>query len=154
MSRSGYDCCVENDWSLIRYRGQVASATRGKRGQALLRAALEALDALEDKRLAQGNMTEVDGCRCMLGVVAATRGQDEEAARLDALYDIEDDVGYIAEASSLFDIAEPLVREIVFENDECGPLGEAPERRFTRMRKWLMDNIRIDPPDGKDSPPT
>jgi hypothetical protein len=36
MSRSGYSDDLEN-WSLIRWRGAVASAIRGRRGQAFLR---------------------------------------------------------------------------------------------------------------------
>ena len=36
MSRSGYSDDLDN-WDLIRWRGQVSSAIRGKRGQGFLR---------------------------------------------------------------------------------------------------------------------
>lgn len=45
MSRSGYSEELDQ-WDLIRWRGQVASAIRGKRGQAFLRAMLAALSLL------------------------------------------------------------------------------------------------------------
>jgi hypothetical protein len=53
MGRAGYseDC---DGWALIRWRGAVTSAIRGKRGQAFLREMLDALDALPVKRIASG----------------------------------------------------------------------------------------------------
>lgn len=48
MSRSGYSNDGEN---IAMWRGQVASAIRGKRGQAFLRELVEALDAMPEKRL-------------------------------------------------------------------------------------------------------
>jgi hypothetical protein len=45
MSRSGYSD-DHSEWDLIRWRGAVASAIRGKRGQAFLRELLVALDAM------------------------------------------------------------------------------------------------------------
>ena len=42
MSRSGYSDSLEN-WDLIRWRGQVASAIRGKRGQQLLKELADAM---------------------------------------------------------------------------------------------------------------
>lgn len=45
MSRSGYNDYSIDNWDLIRWRGQVASAIKGKRGQAFLRELIEALVA-------------------------------------------------------------------------------------------------------------
>lgn len=50
MSRSGYNDDIDN-WALIKWRGQVASAIRGKRGQKMLRDLLAALDAMPEKSL-------------------------------------------------------------------------------------------------------
>ena len=50
MSRSGYHDGIDQ-WDLIRWRGAVASAIRGKRGQAFLREMLDALDALPEPKL-------------------------------------------------------------------------------------------------------
>lgn len=48
MSRSGYTSECEN---FAMWRGRVASATRGKRGQSFFRALLAALDAMPEKSL-------------------------------------------------------------------------------------------------------
>ena len=53
MSRSGYSDDAEN---VAMWRGQVANATRGRRGQKLLRDMVAALDAMPDKRLFQGHL--------------------------------------------------------------------------------------------------
>ena len=50
MSRSGYSDDLET-WQLIKWRGQVMSAIRGKRGQKFLRELLAALDAMPKKIL-------------------------------------------------------------------------------------------------------
>lgn len=63
MSRSGYIDELDQ-WDLIRYRGQVASAIRGKRGQAFLRDLLAALDAMPEKRLIAGTFERDDGDMC------------------------------------------------------------------------------------------
>jgi len=74
MTRSGYsDDCEQ--WSLIRWRGAVASSLRGERGQAFLREMIEALDALPEKALVE-NALEKDGEVCAMGAVGLKRGID------------------------------------------------------------------------------
>lgn len=51
MSRSGYSDDCDNTWQWIQWRGRVASAMRGKRGQAFLQEMLEAMAALPMRRL-------------------------------------------------------------------------------------------------------
>jgi hypothetical protein len=108
MSRSGY---IKDDGddplALGRWRGRVASALRGKRGQAFLRDLAASLDAMPERRLI-ANELEADGEFCALGVLGAARGID--MAKLDP-----DDEYQIAEA---FGIAPCMAQEIVFENDE------------------------------------
>ena len=77
MSRSGYveDFGDEDDrWAQIRWRGAVASAIRGKRGQAMLREVLAALDAMPEKTLAAHSLKNEDGDFCTLGALGAARG--------------------------------------------------------------------------------
>jgi len=109
MSRSGYDEDYGDDdpLALGRYRAQVASAIRGKRGQALLRELLAALDAMPDKRLVAGEL-EADGQFCALGVVGQARRMN--LASIDT-YDVES-------LAPKFNIAEQLAREIMLVNDE------------------------------------
>ena len=76
MSRSGYTEDSENDWALICWRGAVASAIRGKRGQAFLREMLAALDALPEKRLISEDLERADGQVCALGSVGKARNLD------------------------------------------------------------------------------
>jgi hypothetical protein len=140
MSRSGYN--DDYDISAVAmWRGQVASAIRGRRGQAFLRDLLAALEALPDKRLIADHM-ERDGCVCATGALGKARGVD--MTQIDKFIDAEDDdedvVAYwVAEA---FDIASPLAREVLYMNDE-GFFGvETDEQRYERMVGWVKSKIR------------
>lgn len=133
MSRSGYIDDYDNDWQLIMYRGAVASATRGTRGQKLLRDMLAALDALPEKKLIAGELEEA-GAVCALGAVGKARGID--MSHLDP-----EDAETVA---GTFGIAPALAREIVWENDECWR-NETPEQRFDRMRRWVASQIIGEP---------
>lgn len=143
MSRSGYsdDC---GGWDLIRWRGAVNSALKGKRGQTTLREIRDALDAMPVKELAADSLVSADGQFCTLGALGAARGMPLET--LDP-----DDPEGVAEK---FDIAPAMVREIVYENDEhpgfydhqAGKwVRETPERRWTRMRTWVEAHIQERP---------
>lgn len=161
MSRSGYSDDCEDQWGLIRWRGAVNSAINGKRGQAFLREALAALDAMPEKRLVTDEL-QADGDFCTLGVVGAARGLQLEKI------DTED----WQQLSHEFGISEALAREIMFENDQtfqdhmdkyvviCGPMRphypdwgkherrfivdnpRAPELRWNRMRAWIQKHIK------------
>lgn len=162
MSRSGYsdDYGDDDPLALGRYRAQVASAIRGKRGQALLRELLTALDSMPDKQLVAGEL-EVAGQFCALGVVGQARGLDLEV--IDT-YDVES-------LGLKFNIAEQLAREIMWVNDDfvsesrrvefevCGPVrpnypdyGRHQQRaivpnefagaeRWRDVREWVEKHI-------------
>ena len=130
MSRSGYTDDFYDDWSMIRWRGAVASAIRGKRGQAFLRAMLAALDALESRRLIRGDL-EHEGEVCAIGAVGKARNLD--MTTIDP-YDRDTVAGQ-------FGIAQALAAEIAYENDESYGT-ESPETRFARMRAWVVGNLR------------
>jgi hypothetical protein len=162
MNRSGYcdDFGDDDPLALGRYRAQVNSAIRGKRGQALLRELLAALDAMPDKRLVAGEL-EADGQFCALGVVGHARGLN--LAAIDS-YDVES-------LGPQFNIAEQLAREIMWVNDEhvsehewaeieiCGPVRpghpdwgrhrqsvrvpneRAGEQRWKTVRDWVASKI-------------
>lgn len=129
MSRAGYsdDC---DGWHLIMWRGRVASATRGKRGQAMLRDLLAALDVMPNKRLIARELI-ANGEVCAIGSLGLARGVEMEQIYVD-------DYDTIAKT---FDVASPLVQEIEWENDEgyCG--SETPEMRWSRMREWVANQI-------------
>ena len=164
MSRHGY--CEDGDddpLALGRYRAQVNSAIRGKRGQALLRELLAALDAMPVKELVAGEL-EADGQFCALGVVGQARGLN--LASIDT-YDVES-------LGPKFNIAEQLAREIMWVNDEhvgahrwveveiCGPVRRGfPEwgshrqsvcvpnenagaQRWQVVRDWVAKQIKAD----------
>lgn len=158
MSRSGYsDAC--DGWALIRWRGAVASAIRGQRGQAALAEIVTALDALPERVLAGGSLQTADGEFCTLGALGRARGIDMSA--IDA-----EDRAAVAEA---FGISEALAAEIMFLNDEhvedfkfqdfevCGPLRpwepriqrkrildrQAGAVRWSYMRAWAQRQIRV-----------
>lgn len=159
MSRSGYsdDC---DQWDLIRWRGAVNSAIRGKRGQAFLRELAAAMDAMPDKRLIADEL-QADGAFCTLGVIGAARGVD--MSNLDPY-----DRGRVA---GMFNVAEALAAEIMYENDDrnfgykwieveiCGPMrphvypyethkrrvrvevANHQEARWRYMRAWIAKHI-------------
>ncbi len=133
MSRAGYSEDLDN-WDLIRYRGRVASATKGKRGQKLLTELLAALDEMPVKELV-ADVLEEDGAVCALGALGKVRGVD--VTKLDP----ED----AEEVGKAFDINECLAREIVYENDEGGPWRCTPAQRWIHMRNWVSAQIKSVP---------
>ncbi|MBP2482914.1 hypothetical protein J3A72_003206 [Stenotrophomonas sp. PvP093] len=131
MSRSGYsdDC---DSWPLICWRGAVASALRGRRGQQFLVELREALDAMPEKRLIAEQLQDNTGCHCALGVIGSKRGLDMTGLDPDDR----------AAVSKAFGIAEAMAAEIVHENDgEWRWDNETPEQRWTRMRAWVDQHI-------------
>lgn len=141
MSRHGYSDDYDN-WEVIRWRGAVESAIRGKRGQQMLRDLAVALDAMPEKRLAEEQLVTETGARCALGVLGASRGID--------LTEINpEDEDAVARA---FGIAAALAREIAYENDECIDFWDRrqwkrgdkslEEQRWEHVRKWAGENIR------------
>jgi len=135
MSRSGYsEVCDWDDNSVWLYRGAVASAIRGRRGQSFLKEMLAALDALPEKKLIAGEL-ESNGAVCAIGSVGKARGVDMSGI------DPED----TEKVASTFGIAEALAREIVFTNDDDFFYStETPKTRYARMRRWIENHISKD----------
>jgi len=158
MSRSGYIDDYDDDDVLWcgRYRAQVKSATRGKRGQKFLKGILAAMDAMPEKKLYPNVLVNdglpgldeiivggdelVDECgrELPMGAVCAMGAYAKHHA-LDTSNVDPDDPPQVA---ALFDVAEPLVREIAYVNDEGGLGRETPEARFLRVRRWIENQIR------------
>ena len=149
MSRHGYiEDCDFDALAHGRWRAQVASAIRGKRGQAFLRELVAALDAMPEKKLiTDALVTEAPSfippehapsapMVCAIGSVGARRGID--LARLDP-----DDYDNLA---NVFGIAHQLVQEIEYFNDEARRWsGETQEQRWQRMRDWAARRITVAP---------
>ena len=137
MSRSGYSDDPEN---LALYRAAVERAARGKRGQAMFREMLEALDAMPERGLLMSVLVAPEGV-CALGCLGQARGIDMTGL----------DPGEWEDVARAFDIADSLAREVVFENDEAYYRGEeTPEARWERVRKWVVSNI-LDAPQAAAS---
>ncbi len=132
MSRSGYsdDYCDDDPLSYGRWRAQVASAIRGKRGQAFLRELIDALDSMPEKRLIASDL-EHEGNVCAIGSVGVRRGVDM------SVLDPEDP----APIAATFGIAEQLVQEIEYMNDEAY-WGPTPEGRWQFMRDWAARQVK------------
>ncbi len=129
MSRSGYseDC---DGWELIRWRGAVASAIKGKRGQAFLRKLLDGLDALPAKRLIADDL-ESQGEVCAIGSVGRLQSIDMSGL----------DPENHEQLADVFDISPALVKEVEFINDEPFCYRTTPEERFAMVRKWAVQNL-------------
>ena len=138
MSRSGYTEDCDNNWDLIMWRGAVASAIRGKRGQSFLKEMLAAIDAMPVKALVKGELHVKDEYAgdmvCAIGAVGRARGLD--------MTDLDPEEK--EKVAAVFKISPALAAEIVYMNDEY--IGywarETPEQRFVRMRSWIVDQIR------------
>lgn len=163
MSRSGYTDDCDDPLSLGRWRAQVNSAIRGKRGQQFLRDLIAALDALPEKELIAGDLVDDEGCVCALGALGSARNIDLESM---------DTYDYDA-LGAAFNIAYQLAQEVMYENDEhvsdtkymeteiCGPVRpywpeygkhlvsycapdeNAAKKRWQHVRDWAVRNIAI-----------
>lgn len=143
MSRANYSEDLDQ-WDLIRWRGQVSAAIRGRRGQAFLRELIAALDAMPEKKLVRMEF-EQEGCYCTLGVIAAQRGVDLRAFDPD-----DSEVG--EQIGGALGIAHQMAREIMYENDEftnwsnvTGRLPDDPAKRWQYMRAWVARQIDVTP---------
>ena len=132
MSRSGYSDDVDN-WDLIRWRGAVKSAIRGRRGQAFLKEMSAALEALPAPRLIKDELVRADGEVCAIGAVAVSRGMD--VSEIDP-HDSE-------QVAQAFGISHAMASEVMFMNDEAWILRD-PEERFQYMRNWTLGEIQGD----------
>lgn len=141
MSRSGYtDDCEGAD--LAMWRGVIASATRGKRGQRFFRDLVAALDAMPVKRLVANDFATPEGDVCALGCLARTKGAPMPVVERDEFGPGDLDYDKLGET---FDIASQLAQEVMWENDEAGPYrGETPEQRWARVRAWAEKQIHAD----------
>jgi len=116
---------------MIRWRGAVAKAINGARGQAFLKEMQRALDDLPEHKLV-ANELEESGAVCAIGAVGKARGVD--MTKIDP----EDSEA----VAHLFGISDALAREIAYMNDEGNYRPETPEERYFRMRAWVGHHIR------------
>ena len=136
MSRCGYIDDIDQR-GLAMWRGRVASAIRGKRGQAMLRKLRDAMDAIPDKWLTRCVLMEKDGTPCALGLALRSAGiADTELIGMEG-----DDHEWIAER---LNVASCLVQELEYLNDDFMWVEESDEARWRRMRKLVDDLIRGD----------
>lgn len=138
MSRSGYT----DSGDIAMWRGMVASATRGKRGQQFFRELVAALDAMPEKRLIRDALEE-QGEVCAIGALGRAKGVDMSQI----------DPECPEQVAPPFNIAECLAQEVVYMNDEYYDyhwVGNdrteyTPEERWKLMRAWAAKQIRVTP---------
>lgn len=131
MSRSGYSDDCDDILALGRWRGQVSSAIRGKRGQEFLRDLVKALEAMPDKKLIPNDLIDQrNGRVCTLGAIGVARGIDLTTI------DPQDH----ETLSEKFGIASQLVQEIEYENDKCS--SSDPAERYQQMLSWAKRHLR------------
>jgi len=132
MSRSGYTDDCDDDLALGRWRAQVASATRGKRGQRFFLDLVTALDAIPNKCLVPNELETADGV-CALGALGRLRGV--------ALPKLDHEDGEDPERlAAVFDVARQLTAEVMYMNDEdCQ--GETPHARWLSVRAWAVKQL-------------
>ncbi len=128
MSRSGYgeDC----EYPEL-YRHNVEQTIRSKRGQSLLRELAVQMDAMPEKILIEHELVNESGQCCTLGVVFKARGIDVSTVDESEPYVVAGKLG----------INHMMAAEIAYMNDEYGWEVETQEQRWTRMRKWVDENL-------------
>ena len=132
MSRSGYMECDDFDhWAALRWRGVIASATRGKRGQAMFKELLTALDAMPNKRLIKDDLITETGDSCAIGALLMHR-ETPEARNMHE---------YNEAIAEELDVHMCIVQEVEWENDNGG-WNLTPEQRWTHMRTWVAKQIK------------
>lgn len=145
MGRHGYnEDCYDDDLQLGRWRGIIASATRGKRGQRFFLELIEAFDAMPVKELVKGDLETEEGAVCALGALGKHKGVNVKAI------DTED----WATLGKVLDVAGPLTQEVMYENDEMGR-SATPADRWRYMRAWavaqLLPETLIGEPEVEDA---
>lgn len=131
MSRSGYSDDLSS-WDLIKYRGQVASAIRGQRGQKLLADLLDALESMPNKRLFDNVFDDGGDCVCALGAVGRLRGVQTG--------DIDPEDYCAEDIATRLDIARQLAAEVMYVNDEGR--ARTPEERWAEVYGWTLRRLR------------
>ena len=133
MTRSGYTDDCDDPLERGRWRAQVNSAIRGKRGQLFLRELATAMDAMPEKVLIADQLINEDGDCCAIGVFCKSRGLD--VSTID--YNDPEEVG------NAVGIARQMAAEIEYENDELWRWGcnESPKERWVRIRKWVESKL-------------
>lgn len=141
------------------FQANVDRATKGKRGQALLKEIEAALLAMPEKRLSRHIVCQ-GGEVCMLGAMAVERavragkGRAEAMAELEAQakkwgqydkddedWDESDDETFVY-LKDLLDIhSESLAWMLVYQNDEGAWDARTPEQLWERMLKWVQARI-------------
>lgn len=139
MGRHGYVDDCDQTWDWVRWRGAVASAIRGKRGQAFLKELLDSLDAMPVKRLIAKDLVTTEGEVCAIGSVVVNRGLNVAELPVSCYETIAEKLG----------INSKLVQEIEYINDETNYYVEnneyfkmTPEKRFEHVREWVIENLR------------
>lgn len=170
MSRSGYteDYGDDDPLAMGRWRQAVRRSLEGKRGQAMLRELLAALDAMPEKSLCSGSFATPQGEFCTLGVLGAARGIKTDDLGDESYCEAD-------EVAKRFGIAHAMAAEIMYENDEsiadwkfvdvviCGPVRpyypewgshrksirvpdmQAGNKRWKHMRDWVAKHIKDQP---------
>ena len=132
MSRSGYSD-VYDEAAFNLYRGTVNRVLRSKRGQAFLRELAAAMDAMPEKILIAEELIDERGDCCAIGVVCKSRKID--VSKVD--YECAAAVG------NAVNIAPSMAAEIEYQNDKgAWHWKELPAERWTRMRKWVAENLK------------
>lgn len=108
MNRSGYCEEIDDNLELGRWRAQVASAIRGKRGQRLLLDLIQYMEAMPDKRIVREALKDDQGQMCLIGCALAARGAE-----------FPENVDDYTDASFKLNVATQMIQEMFYINDQC-----------------------------------
>lgn len=141
MSRSGYiDACDSEQLAKVNlWRGAVRRAALGKRGRKAIQDLADALDAMPDKKLADGFFKTKEGAHCALGALLEHRGTElpEDLRENDDYERLE----YCSERiAHVLNIAPALAAEVMYLNDECD--HKSDYMRWQYIRNWCAAALK------------
>ena len=140
MSRISYS--DDEDWpgQFELWQANCLRSLRGKRGQEELRVLRDALLALPDKRLIDGELVSADGEDvCAIGAYAKAKGLDLQK------YDPEDEtdaVGIEAGMPRLVAWKVVEMNDMEFGRWDAYPAKMTPEKRYEKMLAWVEAQLQ------------
>lgn len=98
----------------------------------MLRELLVALDAMPDKELIRGDLVTEQGDCCAIGALLVHRS-------FPSAHEIDPEDSY--HIAQVLDVAEPLVQEVEWVNDE-GYHFVTNAERWAKMRAWVVSRLK------------
>ncbi len=129
------------------YAQATKNALAGKRGQAALKELAEALLALPEKKLLEGQLYNEKDEVCAVGAMAVHRKMKKGMTRAEAVAELSKKYGDDCHSTIDCGMADVgllgcLAAEFAYINDEEA-CASTPEERYEIVLKWVREQIKV-----------